>query len=346
MMEFDQKVKELLRASGGAWGGTEVDRNFMKLLGEVFGTNFINHYQQRHPHEWLQFLTNFERTKKSFQPDGNGKISLPIPFSLSASFSEEYQGKRIDKHLKESTNKGVTFGNGMIVIKSEAATKLFKPVIGSIIDHTKELLRDSQSSGMNYIFMVGGFSECQMLQEEIKNQFERNGLKVLVPSEAQLAIIKGAVIFGHLPQEIDQRLARYSYGFRWSKDFNDKTHDPNRLSVDDDGRNCDHIFKCIVKQREMIHYNESHKKSTVPSTADQDSVTFVLFRKNGLPDNPVQYTDVDEMTRVGEVMVDLPGRGWKRKTEISFKFGGTEIEVEAHNIDSGNKSSTTVDFLA
>ena len=122
MVEYDQKVKEVFQASGGTWGGTEVDRNFIRLLEEIFGANFINHYQQRHPHEWLQFLTSFESTKKSFQPDGKGKISISIPYSMSATFSEENNGKRIDKHLKESSDKGVTFGNGMVVIKSEAAT--------------------------------------------------------------------------------------------------------------------------------------------------------------------------------------------------------------------------------
>ena len=345
-MEFDQQVKEVLRASGGAWGGTEVDRNFTRLLCDVLGTNFMNQYKQRHPHEWLQFLTNFERTKKSFQADGNGKISLTIPFSMSTTFSEEHKGKRIDIHLKESTRKGVTFGNGMIVIRSEAATKLFQPVIDSIVDHTNKLLRDSKSSGMNYIFMVGGFSECQMLQEEIKNRFERNGLKVLVPAEAQLAIIKGAVIFGHQPQEIGYRIAKYSYGFRVKALYNDKIHDPKRMFEQDGIRCCGGIFKCLVKQGEIIKHNELRTHRTRPTAADKKESHFQILCKDGLPDTPVQYTDIPEMKPVGKLVLDKPGHGIDRTTVISFRFGGTEIEVEARDEKSGKQASATIDFLA
>lgn len=34
-------VKELHAATGGAWGGTKVDENFVNLLIEILGENFI-----------------------------------------------------------------------------------------------------------------------------------------------------------------------------------------------------------------------------------------------------------------------------------------------------------------
>ena len=35
-------VKELYAATGGAWGGTQIDANFVQLLSDVLGSNFVN----------------------------------------------------------------------------------------------------------------------------------------------------------------------------------------------------------------------------------------------------------------------------------------------------------------
>jgi hypothetical protein len=43
--------------------------------------------------------------------------------------------------------------------------------------------------------MVGGFSESTILQEHIKKGFPDKNL--FIPKEAGLAVLKGAVIFGH-----------------------------------------------------------------------------------------------------------------------------------------------------
>ena len=37
-------VKELHHATGGAWGGTAVDKRFENLLSDVLGANFLNRY--------------------------------------------------------------------------------------------------------------------------------------------------------------------------------------------------------------------------------------------------------------------------------------------------------------
>jgi molecular chaperone DnaK (HSP70) len=38
-----------------------------------------------------------------------------------------------------------------------------------------------KGSPVNFIFMVGGFSESPYLKNEIKNKFEKDGLQILVP---------------------------------------------------------------------------------------------------------------------------------------------------------------------
>ena len=35
-------MKELHRATGGACGGTSLDRKFIELLGDILGSDFLN----------------------------------------------------------------------------------------------------------------------------------------------------------------------------------------------------------------------------------------------------------------------------------------------------------------
>ena len=86
--------------------------------------------------------------------------------------------------------------NGKLSIKHQKARQLFDSVIRTIVDHVQNLLKDQRLVDMKYILMAGGFSGCELLQNAIRSTFETKVLKVLVPDEPQLAVVKGAVLLG------------------------------------------------------------------------------------------------------------------------------------------------------
>ncbi|KAH3822080.1 hypothetical protein DPMN_123850 [Dreissena polymorpha] len=65
-------------------------------------------------------------------------------------------------------------------------------------------------SDVETILMVGGYSESPILQEAIKKKFPN--IKIIVPPDAGLAVIKGAVIVGHCPIVNKESLSTYTYG--------------------------------------------------------------------------------------------------------------------------------------
>ena len=69
-VQSDGSIKELHTATGGAWGGTKVDENFVNLLRRVLGDRFIDHFQKRNPQQWLVFMTGFEKLKKNVSLTG------------------------------------------------------------------------------------------------------------------------------------------------------------------------------------------------------------------------------------------------------------------------------------
>jgi molecular chaperone DnaK (HSP70) len=59
----------------------------------------------------------------------------------------------------------------------------FKPLFTQITSKVSDLIQQAKAkdSPVNFIFMVGGFSESPYLKAEIKNTFNQEGISVLVP---------------------------------------------------------------------------------------------------------------------------------------------------------------------
>ena len=68
--------------SGGPWGGIKVDAALISLLSKICGSDFINKFKLAQPQQWLQFMTNFDRSKRSFVADQKTSIKLSLPYSF------------------------------------------------------------------------------------------------------------------------------------------------------------------------------------------------------------------------------------------------------------------------
>lgn len=52
----DSRIRELFRATGGAWGGTIIDRKFQNLLEQIFGVDFIDAFRRDFAKDFVELL--------------------------------------------------------------------------------------------------------------------------------------------------------------------------------------------------------------------------------------------------------------------------------------------------
>ena len=129
--------------------------------------------------------------------------------------------------------------------------------IQGITHHLEKLFQDKKLSKVEKILMVGGFSECDIVQNAIKRAFPKK--KVIVPHEAGLIVLKGAVFFGYLPESISIRVSRYTYGIQSWPEFNAKIHPQSKKTRIDGVDRCrDVFFKYVAKGEEV---KPGHRKS-------------------------------------------------------------------------------------
>jgi molecular chaperone DnaK (HSP70) len=58
-------------------------------------------------------------------------------------------------------------------------------------------LSKQMENGLSTILMVGGFSECPLIQDAVQAAFPDK--RIIIPEDAGMSVLKGAVLFGHRP---------------------------------------------------------------------------------------------------------------------------------------------------
>ena len=83
---------------------------------------------------------------------------------------------------------------------------------------------EEKGSGVNFVFMVGGFSESPFLKSVVKKEFETEKVQVLVPRRPQVSVIRGACMFGLNPRSINSRISKKTYGINTLTTFDPVKH--------------------------------------------------------------------------------------------------------------------------
>ena len=157
-------IKEVFQVTGGPYGGTKVDEEFVSLVKRFFGTTVVETFSTKYPGEWLVMMNDFEMKKRGRRAFEGGTTRLRLPRSLTALISE-YRGPA-------DNVEGVQFlRNEYLCLEAPAMKKLFKPVLDGIVKHLTNLLANRCLKDLQFFFLVGGFAQSALLQDAIKKQF-------------------------------------------------------------------------------------------------------------------------------------------------------------------------------
>lgn len=78
----DGHVKEIVKATGGNWGGTRVDKEYMDFIKCIIGDNATKHIEERKPGVFLEVCREFEKSKRILKPKSDMKFTVRIPYSI------------------------------------------------------------------------------------------------------------------------------------------------------------------------------------------------------------------------------------------------------------------------
>lgn len=296
-------------------------------------------------YDFLHLLRDFEVKKKTIKPELNDKVTFTVPVSLSETYSEKNLGSKItDAALKSKYTGKLTWRGDKLRIEANLTKTLFYGICKQIVDHLKELFMVPEVKDVSSILLVGGFSESVMLQTAIREAFKNK--KVIIPKEAGLAVLKGAVLCGHEPQKISGRICRYTYGVKVNNKFDKTIHPHFKKILRNNIEYCDDIFSIHVRVGQIVKVGEPQvKQEYTVIEADQKSIEFKIYTsKNTEP----TFVTEEGCKYLGTLTIDMPdtSKGRDRGAIVHMTFSGTEITVTAVDQDDPERSvSTKVDFL-
>ncbi|XP_060578371.1 heat shock 70 kDa protein 12A-like [Ruditapes philippinarum] len=190
----DGDFRELYAECDVGMGGNKVDEAYEAFLTEIFGADVIREFKKNNQEDYKVMRRQFESMKMSLnlhQIYETENVSFRISGSFCDIVKESVKGSiALSKYQNEFV---LTCGKAKI--KSCVLKRFFEIPLRCIFDNMKAVFAEPQVSGCSTILMVGGFSRSPILQEYIQRQFPDKN--IIIPQEADIAVIKGAVIFGH-----------------------------------------------------------------------------------------------------------------------------------------------------
>ncbi|XP_052761126.1 heat shock 70 kDa protein 12A-like [Mya arenaria] len=332
------KLKELLQASGGAWGGTKVDDAFLELFNKIAGVNIIERLKSENMEDYLELIRNFEVKKRDII-DKPGITVIRIPISLME-LAEEMTGKSLKQLLQNSPYKeSIRQDKDKLKFDTSVLVSIFNTTIENIVGHVGTLFQKT-ATGCQTVLMVGGFSDSKLLQDKVKVAFNKKTL--IVPPDAGLAVLKGAVVFGHNRREIVSRIARYSYGLSACVKFEPKSHPEEKLIIVEGKPKCKGCFSTLVRKYETVDMETACKQKGFSPLRPFSYFDANLYCSS--KEYP-QYVDEEGCHHIGRFKVNCRDKfGNIGSANLSLLFGGTEVEARAVLQSTLEEATATFDL--
>lgn len=335
------KIKEICHSNGGDCGGTSIDDAFVCFLEKLIGFAIIQKLKKEDPTSYLDLLREFEAIKRKVDVESTGKVNLCIPFSTLNSICQKCRGKTLESIIKYSTYKNkIALRGDKIRIDVDLVKSLFNKSIERIISLVKDMDTRSASLEIPLILLVGGFSDCKLIHHALKQAFPAK--KVIVPEEAGMSVLKGAVLYGHHPEFVSSRVMRYTYGTDIYVDFNPDIHEESRKESMQGKDKCE-VFDFIIKQNSQAVIGSEIQRYYFTIYPYQTAMPITIYVSN--KESP-KYVDENGCSKIGEVVVDIPKPSEEeRSVVVNFVFGKTEINVTAQELKYGLKCETHLKLL-
>lgn len=343
-VQEDGTLKELHKANGGDWGGTRVDSSFTSLLTDIVGKDVFHEFTSDEKYDAITLMNAFEVKKRKVHPDGTDEVIFTIPATLRDIYCKKHPSNTNKNEVMLSTRLKVKWIRDKMIFEAALFKSLFDESCKKMIDHMHRLFELSSLKDVSSILLVGGFADSPVLQEGIRDAFQHK--KVIIPQDAGLAVLKGAVLYGHQPNSITGRISKYTYGIRMILPFDSSIHPKSKKVMVNRLEKCEDCFDIHVRVDDLLEKEKQQEKRTYKmSVPDGKEMIFNIFCS--INKEPTFTTDLG-CHYLGKLTLDMPdiSKGTDRGANVYMTFGGTEIKVTAVDKDDQEKIvSTTVDFL-
>jgi hypothetical protein len=334
-------LKEVVAGTGGSHGSTYVDKSFIEYLAgkNVLSAEALTEFYDLHPGSFLDLKEEWERTKCAIGLEDE-EIYFPIPSYLHVLLRKKYP-----RVLERLSQRQEGDEHSIWLTKKVIQNDVFGPILRKVASRVEDIFNELKYQKLHIMFLVGGFSHSPLLQEHLRDKFANRVDRIIIPEVPSAAIVEGAASFGRDPSVIRARRTRLTYGIASRMTFEHGKDAESKKVWDEDHKeySCEDRFSVFVNAGDSIGVDEEYRRSYYPVVRDQTQMRIVFYSTTK---KRVRYADESHVTKLREILVDMPDKsgGREREVVVTMYFGRTEVECVARDKTSGNEVKTQLDF--
>ena len=343
-------VYELHRPVGSDLGSNRINNKFLSFLCNNAVprlAKFMTHIKERFPKLWLDLKMKFEA--KKIRWNGRDTFFVALPDRMFEQYDEIYNEedglskllafqksyKNQDVYIQEDTS--------YLVIANSIVKSWFMESVNSIVSEVKRINSRYRLEG---IFVVGGFSQCTLLKDALRDEFEQD--KIAFPGNSSLAIVQGAAKYGPNPRALKSRKSPATYGIGTATKFKDGVHNEKYKFVTESTGEyyCNHIFAKYVTIDDSLSTDNPFVKVFIPLEISNTSFSVPVYAST---DTDPFYTTEESCVLLDTLIVSLPettSHIEDREIYITFDFSGPEFLVHATENSHKFAGETSFEYLS
>ncbi|KAK3101654.1 hypothetical protein FSP39_005241 [Pinctada imbricata] len=344
------QMKSIHKVCGGPWGGQAVDEEFRKCIQRIFGGEVLNEFRNDYRSQYLAFFRDFELKKRKANLTSNSSVKLRIPAELCDLLEDTTDCDLAETLANSSFTGKIKAVQDKLDFSQEQFYSFFSGALDNIKNHIISIFEDQRCQNLTGILLVGGFAESDIVIEYLRRAFPEQTF--IVPSQAGLSVVMGAVLYGHEPDIICARTCRYTYGTSVAKPFRNGIDPLQKRFILSNEYFCNDRFAKTftigelvnIGDRKSIHINIDYRDEERQILRYKPIDTEILISRRK---DPI-FSDEDDITKLGEIVVPLPDEGvpWPEYfgCSVFMEIAGTEIDVTC-TLDTGESVKGSFEFL-
>ena len=255
---------------------------------------------------------------------------------------EQFNSKFPDIKLK-------LFRRWKILFPYQIIYNLMFELINEIKQYIIQILNTNNNNDIKTLIFTGGASVNPIMKQMIEEDEAFSSLNFVQSHNPEVAISYGSVLFYLDHNIIIQRKAKYTFGIKVRKTWDDKEHNKGGIKVFD---NMEKFYKCTNLFSKFITINEdirTDKEITNSYKMTDSKVTIELYKTE--KNNATFCDEKDEFGKLtiykfGEFIIDV-GNSFdikERDALVKMKIGGTFILATAIYCKTGKESKIICSF--
>ena len=336
---------------GGDYGGKKINKEFInRLIVEIFGEEKVKNIQtnSNKSKRWIQFEKDIEEIKIACCQNENCNLTL------NCYLFKDNSEKTLDDYIGDYNKKQIRYKYEIkrqdeweLEFPSQIFYDIIKELSKQIFLKIEEIYNNVHT---RYILLTGAGSKNHVITHYLYDfAKEKNiSLNIVTPSNPEISIIKGAVLYGFQRNIIRKRKAKYTLGIGISRKWDDKYQGRGEKIYNELEKEykCNNLFSKFITINQYINFDDVITQNYYALDKNQP-ITFYKTTK-------INCTYKDEKDENGQLVIHKFGDVTfhicedfdvnDRRITIQMKLGGTYIDACAIYEKTGRRLNIVKSF--